>query len=379
MYSAMADIASQTNDGELLQACERIWDDIVRHKMYITGGIGSAGFSERFTINGDLPNFEAYSETCASIALLFFAHRMFNISKDGQYTDVIEKALYNTIYGSVGVNGKSFFYANPLAEYPEKRDYEFKYQGKKYSCSTRQPWYDTSCCPSNIARLLASLGSYIYSASDEEIYVNLYISSNFESNINSTPVLLGQTTSYTSDGKVLFNVKTLDFFDGTIAFRMPYWSSRTSLKINGRPVDLADICSKGYAKINRRWRDNDKIEIEFDMSIRRVRANSIVMQNAGCFAIQRGPLVYCIESVDNGDCLSDIFVEKDAKFSVGGDIDNSGVKFISFDAKRRVRSGDSLYSFDDVKADSFKALAVPYFFRANRARSEMIVWIRENI
>ncbi len=168
-------------------------------------------------------------------------------------------------------------------------------------------------------------------------------------------------------------------FDGVIALRVPHWSSQTIVRINGEVIETSDICVNGYVKIDRMWQDNDRIEIFFDMSVKQVRANSVVTQNAGRFAIQRGPIIYCIESIDNGENLEDIFVEKDTKFYVDGEIDAAGVKAVVFDAKRRVCDDDQLYSFTEIKAVHFKAVAVPYFYRSNRGESEMLVWIRENL
>ncbi len=378
LYSAIADIAYETEDKSLLTVCTNIWNDIVSNKVYVTGGIGSTDYSERFTIDGDLPNYEAFSETCASIALVFFSQRMFYLTMDSRYADLIERALYNTICGSVGIDGKSFFYANALEEWPEKRKYQLKYQGKKYSHSVRQQWYDTSCCPPNIARLFASLGSYIYSNSPYMLFVNLYISSKVTIKVDGQDVTLNLKTKYPYDGRVSVKVEVAVPLNHTIALRIPGWCSRAELKINGRKISLSKIVKKGYVILKRMWVNYDHIELNMDMPVVLVTAHPKVVQAAGKAAIQKGPLIYCLEGIDNSRFLNDIVIPEGVVFKVvKGKIISQKTQFIHFNAYKRLYSSGSLYSTCDVKLKKVKVKAIPYYLRANRSDSEMLVWIND--
>ena len=378
LYSAMADMAAETDDIQLLTTCRNIWNNITSAKLYITGGIGSTEYSERFTFDGDLPNETAYSETCAAIALIFFAQRMFELDRDSKYINVLERTLYNTVCGSVSLDGKHFFYANPLEEYPKSRQYRAVYEGQKWSRSIRQPWFECACCPPNIARFLAALGNYIYSFNEKIIYVNLYISSTANFILASSSLTLQQITRYPFNEKILFKIQAAEPVKCIIAFRFPDWCSKVILKINSKPVKVKNITTKGYIKVHKTWNNNDKIEISFEMPAQKVYSNSIVRQNAGRFAIQRGPLVYCIEGIDNGKCLNDICAVADTKFSITRkQLLNQKIPVISFKAQRRICGDKNLYSTAKVKSRLTTIKAIPYYLRANRGQSEMLVWVRE--
>ncbi len=377
MYSGMADVALETKDQSLIEACERLWNNTSKKQMYITGGVGSSGHLESFTFDYDLPNDTAYTETCAAIALVFFAQRMFHMEAKAEYIDVLEKALYNGVLSGISEDGKKFFYVNPLEVQPEvckKRD------DHKHVKPTRQKWFGCACCPPNIARLLASIGEYIYSYSDDELYVNLYADSIANVKINDQEIRIEQKTDYPWDGNVNITLATENDAEFTLALRIPAWCKKADLKINEKDVSIAGTNDNGYVHIKRIWSNGDKVELILNMSIERVYSNPKVRENIAKVTIQRGPIVYCLEEVDNGNNLPAIYLPTDSKLTAEYRSDLlGGVTIIKGRALKLDQSswGDELYSTESLKFTNVEITAVPYFAWDNRDAGEMLVWMNK--
>ncbi len=375
LYSGMADVARETKDEGLTGACRNLWNNIVSKKMYITGAIGSCYHGETFTNAYDLPNEAAYAETCASIALLFFSYRMFQMEKNGKYIDVLERALYNGASSGISLDGKRFFYVNPLACYPNG----ILSNGKKHI--PRPEWFGCSCCPPNVARLRASLGQYFYDCSDSTIWVNLYNTSTADLEIAGNKIELVQTANYPWDGKVdlLVNVAEAAAFE--IAVRIPGWCRDAVVKVNGGKIETKPLLKDGYVYIKRSWISGDKVELDLPMPVELIHANPKVRHDCGRVALTRGPLVYCIEQQDNGTDLNTIELPKSTGFSLENDAQLlDGAVTLSANATRIDEStwGDALYSTKEPETVECKLKAVPYFCWGNREFGEMLVWIRQS-
>ena len=376
LYSAMADIAYEYQDERLLKQCDILWNNIVEKRMYITGSIGSASYGERFTTDYDLPNNTNYSESCATIGLAMFSNRMFQITKDGKYMDIVEKALYNTLLSGIAMDGKHFFYVNPLELVPDIAE---KNPTMSHVKTSRQLWFGVACCPPNIARTLASLGNYIYAVDKNTVYINLFISSQIEANLTSGKVLLDLDSNYPQKGDAKLVVKSeKDGDEFTIAIRNPEFSKNTKVRVNGLEVEYQ--LEKGYMYLSRKWNNNDEITISIDVSFRFVRCNPRVRDNIGKVSLMKGPWVYCIEEVDNGEYLGSVII--DTSIPPKEEYDEAllgGTTCAILEGKRIDYSkvGDKLY--DDVTPtyieDKFKA--IPYCSWNNRGKGEMYVWMSE--
>ncbi|RKX28254.1 MAG: glycoside hydrolase family 127 protein, partial [Verrucomicrobia bacterium] len=362
LYAGMADVAVATGDRELIKACRRLWRSMTERRMYVTGGIGSSRFAEEFTFDYDLPNEDAYAETCASIALVFFAHRMLQIDVDGRYADVMERALYNGVISGVSLDGKRFFYDNLLEVHPER--YPYSRQKPTY----RQEWFGCACCPPNLARLLASLGCYAWSTGRGAIYLHLYGSSRTRLEVSGVRVGLRQETEYPWDGKIRLSLAPEQPTAFKLALRVPGWCRRCKLKVNGSRVKTPAV-NKGYATIERIWQAGDTVEIDLEMPVERVEAHPSVRQDCGMVALQRGPIVYCLEACDNGPDLADLSLPDRSKLHLKKrDIAGCKIPTIEAEARRRDRRGwtGSLYRSDPSPLRKAKIRAVPYFMWDNR-------------
>jgi len=374
LYSAMADVAMETGDAKLFGACRRLWENVTQKRMYIHGGIGSTRFGERFTFDYDLPNEEVYAETCAAIGLVFWAHRMSQADPDSRYADVMERALYNGTISGVSLDGKRFFYDNYLAVKPQA----LPFRGQKPS--VRQEWFGCACCPPNIARLLASFGQYIYSQNSREVYVHLYVGGSAKIDVAGQKVTLTQKTGYPWKDKIVLSVKPDRNAEFTLALRIPRWCRDPRLKVNGKFLRVAGLVKKGYAKIKRLWKSGDKVELTLPMQVEQIEAHPGVREDCGKVALRRGPVVYCLEQIDNGADLADIRLERESKLTARFDPKLlGGVVVITGKAKRR-NSADwrgDLYRPVGSKTKTVNIKAVPYCTWENRKSGEMIVWIRE--
>lgn len=379
LYCAMTDLALAYGDEALLRACRELWQNVVRKKMYITGGVGSSQFEERFTVDYDLPNDRAYTETCASVAMVFWAHRMLETEANGEYADVLEQALYNGVLSGISLDGKSYFYVNPLEVWPSAANHRNDMSSVKV---TRQPWFGCACCPPNIARLIASLGEYVYGRSEEkrEVYVHLYIGGTAEIKLNDSEIKLTQQANYPWDGLTAIKLELKKPMEFTMALRIPGWCRQATIIINGQQT-AADLTKNGYAYISRSWQDGDIIELTLDMPIELVRAHPSLRNNAGKVAIKRGPLVYCLEETDNGANLQDLLLTSETKLNARFDADLlEGVVVITGDGFRsEFGEGDTeLYTTDIYPKAPAPFKAIPYYAWSNRESGEMTVWIRKS-
>jgi len=376
MYTGMADVALETGDESLMDACRRLWDNVTKRQMYITGGIGSTRHGEAFTFDYDLPNDDIYAETCASIALIFFGFRMLQGELKGEYGDVIERALYNIVLASMSKDGKHFFYVNPLEVWPEACE---KNPGKNHVKPVRQKWFGCACCPPNVARLLASLGQYIYTADDNSLYTHLFIGSDAEMDIGGSKVTVSQETNYPWDGKVTLKLSMQENKEFKFGIRIPGWCKKASLAVNDESVDIQSIDEKGYAVIKRVWKDGDTVTLDLDMEPEFIQANPKVRADVGKVAIQRGPLVYCIEEVDNGKNLPAISIDTGAGLTLERDriLEEEIVVIKGKGTKADEASwSEELYRTYTRSEIPVDIKAVPYFIWGNRAPGEMLVWIR---
>ncbi len=382
LYAGIADVALETQDRELIELSRRFWDDLTSHQMYITGGLGPTNANEGFTFAYDLPNETAYSETCASIALAFWAHRMFHLDPASRYIDVMERALYNTVLAGLSYTGDEFFYANPLAAYPNVNPHEHFSGITSDQFYRRSEWFFCPCCPPNIARIVASIGGYFYSTTADRLYVHLYNANTAEFELGGQPVQLEQQTNYPWDGQIDFTVKTDQPTRFELALRVPGWCRSYTLEVNGQAQSITP--QQGYVVIGRQWRTGDSVTLVLDMPVERMVSHPEIRQDAGLIALQRGPLVYCLEGVDNGPRLANVAIPREASLQVSFDADLlGGISVITGDAVRiepAAWRGD-MYQPRAVMEDTrtpFQFKAVPYYLWANRDPGEMRVWIRES-
>ncbi len=362
LYSGMADLAAEIGDEALLEACRRLWDSATLRKMYITAGVGARRQGESLGEDYDLPNESAYAETCAAIGLVFFAHRMLQIEGDGRYADVMERALYNGALSGVSLDGSKFFYVNPLAS-----------AGGHH----RQEFFSCSCCPPNIARLLASLGTYVYSAGDDAMYVHLYVGGEGTAEIAGQQVTLTQHTNYPWDGDVRITVSTAEPLTFALVLRIPGWCARHTLKVNGRSV--AARVEKGYARLRRRWSDGDRVELTLAMPVERVAAHPRVLENVGRVALQRGPMVYCLEQRDHSADVRSILLPDKAKLTARFDKKLlGGVTVIAGSAVTPSLVGWQRHPYRAARNAKMRRApikAVPYCLWDNRQAGAMMVWL----
>jgi DUF1680 family protein len=374
MYCAMADIAYEYEDEELLKACKTLWNNIVNKRMYITGGIGSSGLLERFTTDYDLPNDINYSETCASIGLALFGLRMAKITKEAHYMEIVEKALYNTVLSGIAMDGKGFFYVNPLEVWP---DTCIERTSKEHVKPVRQKWFGVACCPPNIARTLASLGQYIYLIDSDKLYVNLFVANETVLEMNNNEIKMLMETNFPNDNNININITSEFETEITLALRIPSYSKNYIVLVNGKKYDFE--IDKGYAIVKGYFK-NESIKISFDAPARFIYANPKVRADSGKVAITKGPLVYCLEEIDNKDNLSAIFidtsvmpVEKYDKELFGGTtMINLKGKSISNDNW----SDEVLYGIQKPIYEDIELKAVPYCYWGNRKPGEMLVWLK---
>ena len=375
LYAALADLARYTRDESLHKICEALWEDVVNRKMYITGGIGSSSYGEAFTIPYDLPNDTSYTETCAAIGLVFWASRMLNLDPNGAYADVMETALYNGVLSGMALDGKSFFYVNPLEVWPAAAEHRYDQRHVK---TTRQGWFRCACCPPNLARLLASLEQNIFSYHEDSIYLHLYMSSVLNIAGEADGISIEVATGYPWDGQVELTVDVAQPREFTLALRIPGWCQTPSATVNGEQLELAAIMDRGYATVNRLWQSGDKITLDFPMPVIRLAAHPQVRENAGRVALQRGPLVYCLEEADNGPVLTDIVLPLEPEFQTTFDPELlGGVVTIEAEAYRSADDDQRLYRPFSAALRKVRIKAIPYYAWNNRGVGEMLVWIRQ--
>lgn len=364
LYSGMADIATEYNDDSLTEALETLWSDLVTKQMYVTGGIGPSAANEGFTDYYDMPNESAYNETCASVGLVFWAARMLGRGPNRRYADIMEQALYNGAMVGLSLDGTRFFYDNPLES-----------AGKHH----RWSWHPCPCCPPNIARLLASVGSYMYASSEDEIAVHLYGESEARFELAGTQVTLRQETRYPWDGAIRITATLTAPTRFAVSLRIPEWATGAILSLNGAPVDLAAVDVDGYARIERDWSEGDEINLDLPLKARLLHANPLIRQDAGRVALVRGPLVYCVEETDNGAGLNRLTLTGSSIASAKETLvpELNGAVAIDVDAaKDEADWGASLYREAAPARSPATARFVPYHLWDNRQPGEMLVWVR---
>ena len=375
LCTAMADIALETGDQELGRACDRLWESASLRRMYVTGGIGSSARNEAFSADFDLPNDTAYAETCAAIGLFIFSNRMAALRHDSRYADVMERALFNGILSGLALDGQSYFYVNPLSVRPEFCE---KNPSRLFVKYRRQPWYGCACCPPNLARLLASLGEYVYHLGEGALYVDLF----HDGSISFGQVAFRQRTDYPWSEEVSFEFTADGPVELDFALRIPSWCRGPSLRLNGSRYDLARAVEKGYAHIPRQWHRGDQVQLILRMPAQRVHPDPRVEADYGKVAVQRGPVVYCLEQADNGPFLHTASLSPGAPLECARRDDLLGETVV---VKGRGRAWDGktpssgLYGLDG-RAPGLAPkdlLFIPYYAWANRQPGEMTVWVRE--
>ncbi len=340
LFTGIADVAAEKNIPGYVEALKRVWEDVVYRNMYITGGIGSSRHNEGFTEDYDLPNKMAYCETCASIGMVFWNNRMNLLSKDAKYADVMERSLYNGVLSGVSLEGDLFFYVNPLES-----------DGDHH----RQRWFGCACCPSNVSRFIPSIGSYIYLKNEKELFVNLYMGNKAELEMGGTKVKLTQTTGYPWYGKIDLGIDPASPVSFDLKMRVPAWCESFKASVNGKTIPV--VKEGGYLTVQRKWKKGDHVTLLLDMPAKLVAADPQVKENTGKRAVQRGPLVYCLEQADNKS-MDGISVNADMKFDVlPGTGKLEGMKIL------KAKSHDRQLTF------------IPYFAWDNREAGKMKVWL----
>jgi len=378
LMTGVAHLARISGDEAKRQACLRIWNNMVQRRMYITGGIGSQGIGEAFTSDYDLPNDTAYSESCASIGLMMFARRMVEMEGDGQYADVMERALYNTVLGGMSMDGKHFFYVNPLETYPKAIPFNHIYDHVK---PVRQRWFGCACCPPNIARTLVALGHYIFTPRADALFINLYVGNRMQVAVGEKSLDLTLSGNYPWQENIEITIDSAEPVEHTLALRIPGWCEDARVELNGELY--YGKTDKGYLHIRRTWAAGDKIALTLPMPVRRVYGNPLVRHLAGKVALQRGPLVYCLEEADNGRELHNLVLDKQSKFvEVAGNGVMANKILIQAQGYRQVLSAPQdkpLYQFDrPMTAKEPQTLTfIPWFSWANRGEGEMRIWVDE--
>lgn len=377
LYSGAADVAALTGNNKYMGAMQKVWQDVVERNMYITGGIGSAGSNEGFSVDYDLPNEQAYCETCASVGMVFWNQRMAQLTGDAKFLDVLERSLYNGALDGISLGGDRFFYDNPLASNGQH---------------SRKAWFGTACCPANIARLVTSLGGYIYGKSEQAAWINMYVSSNTQLKIGKSEVKLRMQTEYPWNGKINLQIDPAKKGKFSINLRIPGWcrqeivpgglyyaGSKTSgqafnCTVNGKTV-AAQIVN-GYIQISREWKAGDRLSLELPMEAQWVRSNTAVKENEDRLAIQRGPLLYCVEEKDNPEGVWNLLANENCQFKP--------VQYQVLDEKIVALESEMPTAVPDaggrgIVLKNRVVKAVPYYVWANRGANYMQVWLPTRI
>lgn len=371
MYSGMADVAALTGDTGYVRAIGRIWDNVVRKKLYITGGIGATNHGEAFGKNYELPNMSAYCETCAAIGNVYWNYRLFLLHGESKYFDVLERTLYNGLISGVSLDGGGFFYPNPLESIGQHQ---------------RQAWFGCACCPSNVCRFIPSLPGYVYAVHDADVYVNLYMSNTSELDVKGKKIKLTQETEYPWNGDVKITVDPRGQKQFALKLRVPGWVRNEvvpsdlyryvdqkklsyEVKVNGIPVE--SVLDKGYFTIDRKWKKGDRVEVHFDMEARVVKAHPNVEADRGKVSVERGPIVYCAEWADNDFNVLSSFMNRKPEFSVVNRPDLlSGINQLKTNAQTLGYDEKGRLFVKDVEL-----ILIPYYAWAHRGSGEMAVWL----
>ena len=369
MFTAMADLARINNNKDLLKTCKLLWRNIVDKRMYIHSGVGSAHIGERFSFDYDLPNDMAFAETCATIALIYFANRLSKIEINSEYADIIENSFYNLILASTSQDGKGFFYDNYLECNPGYLHFQDRRHG------IRDEYHICSCCPPNIARLIASMDMYIYNTYQKSLVVDQYISSELDLSDKEQGLKIIQTSEFPYKGYSEIKILNSNNKETIIYFRIPSWDRKTKILINGEEINYKTF--NGYAKIYRKWKAGDKIELIFDFTPRFVRTNPNVRYNIRKASIFRGPILYCLEEIDNGKNLNRFVIDSNNSFNEKEDkINSENIISLSINGSK-FDDTNELYIKDKPKLSDAYLKFIPYYLWSNRGENQMLVWINE--
>ncbi len=384
LYAGMADVAALVGDERYVRAIDRIWEDVVRHKLYLTGGIGARHEGEAFGDPYELPNATAYAETCAAIANMMWNHRLFLLHGEAKYIDVLERTLYNGFLAGISLSGREFFYPNPLES-------DGQYAFNK-GAATRQPWFGCSCCPTNIVRVMPSLGGYIYAVRDDSLYVNLYIGGGATATVAGVPVQVAQETDYPWSGAIRLILAPERPETWTLRMRLPGWAMghpvpsdlyrylpladapQPMLRVNGERVPLE--MEAGYAIVRRAWQPGDVVELELPMPIRRAVSHPALIENAGKVALERGPLVYCVEYLP-GTRFYYALQWPQAETSPFATVLPDDAPLVAEPAPGRLGGITCiLRPVEGAPLGPYPLVAIPYYAWSHGGPSEMAVWLK---
>ena len=376
MYAGLADVAALTGDRGYVDAIDRIWENIVSRKLYITGGIGATNRGEAFGAGYELPNETAYCETCAAIGNVYVNYRMFLLHGDAKYIDVLERTLYNGLLSGVSLDGGGFFYPNPLASHGQHR---------------RQPWFGCACCPSNICRFIPSVPGYIYAVKDNALYVNLFVPNTMTQKVAGKNVTLTQKTGYPFDSDIEISIdKTALKKEMSLQIRIPGWvrgeavpsdlyafadNAKTgyTVTLNGERIQAIDL-EAGYFTITRKWKKGDKVVVHFDMTPRLVKAHPEVKADAGRIAVQKGPVVYCAEWPDNPAGVHNVLVGTNPPLTVVPSDELGGIDKVTLPAQALSRDAAGRLAVQDVTLT-----LIPYYAWCHRGSGDMAVWLAQTL
>ncbi|MDY3267040.1 MAG: glycoside hydrolase family 127 protein [Phocaeicola sp.] len=375
MYSGMADVAALTGDTAYIHAIDRIWDNIVSKKLYITGGIGATNQGEAFGKNYELPNMSAYCETCAAIGNVYMNYRLFLLHGESKYYDVLERTLYNGLISGVSLDGGGFFYPNPLESMGQHQ---------------RQPWFGCACCPSNICRFIPSLPGYVYAVKDRDVFVNLFVANDATLKVDGKKVVLKQSTAYPWDGDINIRIDRNSAGQFAMKIRIPGWVRNKvvpsdlynysdgkrlqySVKVNGEVVESELV--NGYFTIDRKWKKGDEVSVHFDMEVRTVKANAKVEADRGRISVERGPIVYCAEWPDNNFDVLNVLMNREPEFEVvskpellcGINQIKTQAQTLEYDESGRLVTKDQTLTL------------IPYYAWAHRGQGNMAVWLPQEV
>jgi hypothetical protein len=364
LYCAVTDLIPYTNRPDYIQAINALWENVTKKKMYITGGVGARHGGESFGDDYELPNESAYSESCAAIGNALWNHRLALLYGDAKFADVLERTIYNGILCTVSLDGRKFFYVNPLAS-----------RGDHH----RREWYDCACCPPNILRFISHIGEYVYARNDKEIFVNLYVAEKSKIRVNDREIFLSQETNYPWDGKIRIAIDMKDPVSFILRLRIPSWCEKWHAKLKGTIIENP-LIEKGYLTISRKWENGDSVDLELDMPVQRIQSNPNVKSNQGRIALQRGPIVYCIESCDNKENVYYLSLPRNSKLKTEFRPDLlNGIMVIKGKAQILESESDFEELYSPVKSEikEVEMTAIPCFAWDNRKPGEMLVWIPE--
>lgn len=364
LYSGMTDLVLEKKDEKVIEALSRLWHNMTEKRMYITGGIGSTHEHEGFTEDYDLPNKTAYAESCAAVGSIMWNQRLLKLTGESRYANLIERTLYNGLLAGVAVSGDKFFYVNPLAS-----------DGDHH----RKGWFHVSCCPPNIARLLASLEKYIYLKNEKELFVNLFIGSKLNTKMKGQNLSLKQEHKFPWEAEINFELELEKDLEFVLKIRYPEWAEQAVLKINSKEEVIIE--ENGYIKIARSWNDGDRLQLEFKMPIEKIKSHPKVAANRGKAALKRGPLVYCLEEVDNNYDLDQIMIPEHSELEVKRSNILNGIRIIKGQGFIEDLSEweNKLYrNVEDIALKEIEYQAVPYYAWDHREEGKMRVWMRTN-